>query len=129
MKKVMISQRMMGVSDDQIQKNREDLINTIKTDIFPDEEVVIVDSYFEENPDSTIPNKAVWYLGKSITKLAEADTLVVEAGAEYARGCKIEISVAKAYGIDVYLLSETSKESIRRMRAQELNRRMKDWLK
>lgn len=106
MKKVMISQRMRGVSDDLIQKNREDLINTIKTDIFPDEDVEIVDSYFEDYPDSTIPNKAVCYLGNSITKLAEADVLVVEAGAEDERGCKIEISVAKAYGIDVYLLIE-----------------------
>mgnify|MGYP001146107520 CR=1 FL=1 len=111
MKKVMISQRMKDVPDDVIQKNRKELEAHIRNNLFPHEDVEIVDSYFEDYPASTIPNKPVWYLGKSIQKLADADALVVEAGANEARGCKIEITVAHAYGIDVYDLGSSEVDS------------------
>lgn len=106
MKNVMISQRMNGVPDDVIKENRGKIKDYVVNDLFPQDDIHFVDSYFEEYPASTIPNKPVWYLGKSIQKLAEANVLVVEAGAEEARGCKIEITIAQAYGIDVYLLTD-----------------------
>lgn len=117
MKKVMVSQRMNGVEDSVIQETRKRIINYVSSTMFPDEKVEIVDSYFEEYPSDNIPNKAVWYLGKSIQKLAEADLLVVESGAEDARGCKIEMDVARAYGIEVYVLTPAS----------ELNQEMKEF--
>lgn len=107
MKKIMISQRMKDVSDDVVRENREKLINYVKRDLFSREEVEIVDSYFEEYPPNDTKNKPVWYLGKSIQKLSEADVLVVEEGAEYAKGCKIEILIAESYGIDVHYVHNT----------------------
>lgn len=101
LKKVMISQRMKDMPDDEIKKNRQKLIEYAEKELCPDGKVEIVDSYFEDYPDSTVTNKPVWYLGKAIQKLSEADILLVEDGAEDARGCKIEIAVAEAYGIEV----------------------------
>lgn len=102
-KKVMISQKMRDMSEEEIKKNRDALINIAK-DIYPDCE--IVDSYFEDYPESTVKNAPVWYLGKSIQKLSEADVLLVEKGAEEARGCKCEITIAEAYGIEVVFAKE-----------------------
>lgn len=121
MKKVMVSQRMNGVEDSVIKETRKRIINYVSSTMFPDEKVEIVDSYVEEYPPDNIPNKAVWYLGKSIQKLAEADLLVVESGAEDARGCKIEMDVARAYGIEICVLPSLWKP------ASELNQEMKEF--
>lgn len=103
----MISQKMKNVADDQIRENREKLIEYVKKNLFSEEEVEIVDNYFEEYSSSDTKNKPVWYLGKSIQKLAEADVLVVEEGAQEARGSAIEILVARSYGIDVQYVTFT----------------------
>lgn len=106
-KKVMISQVMRGLSDERIKEAREEIIYKINEKLFPNEEIEIVDNYFEEYPDDTTKNKPVWYIGKSIQKLAEADALVVETHkALEARGCKIEYDVAYAYNIPVYFLDD-----------------------
>lgn len=106
MKNIMISQKMNNVPDSVIHENREKIKYYIVNNMFPNENIQFINSYVEDYPPSTILNIPVYYLGKSIQSMAEADTLVVEAGAEEARGCKIEISVAQAYGIDVYLLAD-----------------------
>lgn len=101
--KVFISQRMKDLSDDIISENRKKLTAYIEYKLFPEADVEIVDSYFEEYPNDTCKNKGVWYLGKSLQKLSEADAFVIESGAEESRGCKIEMNVADAYGIDTYV--------------------------
>lgn len=110
MKKVIISQVMRGLTDERIKEAREEIIYKINEELFPDEEVEIVDNYFEDYPESTVKNKPVWYLGKSILKLSEADALVVESHkALEARGCNIEYDVARAYDIPVYFIDDLAK--------------------
>lgn len=85
--KVMISQPMNGLTDEEIKAVREEVIKVIN----PEWEVLntLLDIEFY-NP--------IYYLAKSIEKLAEADVVVFVPGWEKARGCKIEYEIAKAYG-------------------------------
>lgn len=100
MKKVFISQPMRGRKDEEILKEREKIKKNIK-DIL-EEDVEIIDSFLQEYPENVhdihIP---VWYLGKSIQLLSQADMIYLGEGWDKARGCKIEYEIAKAYGINI----------------------------
>ena len=96
MKNVFISQPMRGLTSDEIKANRFAAVKDIKK---YDEEVNIIDSYFEDAPQTKLP--ALWWLGQSICKLSEADIIYCLKGYENARGCRIEVLCAKEYGIEV----------------------------
>ena len=96
MKYVFISQPMNGLNDNQIKINRNELVEYAKREYGVD--VQIIDSFFEGAPHH---KKPIWFLGKSIEKLADAEVIIMGEGWESARGCKIEHDVAKAYGIEV----------------------------
>ena len=101
MKNVFISQPMRGLTSDEIKANRFAAIKDIKKFVLSkyDEEVNIIDSYFEDAPQTKLP--ALWWLGQSICKLSEADIIYCLKGYETARGCCIEVLCAKEYGIEV----------------------------
>lgn len=85
--KVMISQPMNGLTDEEIKTVREEVIKGIN----PEWEVL--NTLFDVKFDNPI-----YYLAKSIEKLAEADIVIFVPDWENARGCKIEYEIAKAYG-------------------------------
>lgn len=95
--KVFISQPMKDKSESEILITRDEAITKIKQ-IFPDDEVVVIDSYFiNYSPkEGNVPLK---YLAKSIELLADADVVYFCPGWEHARGCIIEHECAFAYGI------------------------------
>ena len=96
MTRVFISQPMQGKTDEEIKRVRDMDIEFIKT-VYPDAE--INDSFFPgTEPNASRPG--VYKLGQSIQLLAEADVLFLSKGWEQARGCRIEQSVAVAYGIE-----------------------------
>ena len=95
---VFISQPMQGKTDEEIKRVRDTDIELIKT-VYPDAE--IIDSFISENPPKN-SRSGVYMLGQSIQLLAEADVLFLSKGWEQARGCRIEHSVAVAYGIKSY---------------------------
>ena len=99
MKKVFISQPMNGKTEEEIKAVRKAATIAAKKALGKD--VEIIDSYFEEYPTAEVPddNKGVWYLGKSLQKLAEADIAYFAPGWDQMRGCMIENIVAKQYGI------------------------------
>lgn len=101
MKNVFISQPMRGLTSDEIKLNRSAAIKDIKKFVLNKygEEVNIIDSYFEDTPQTKIP--ALWWLGQSICKLSEADIIYCLKGYENARGCRIEALCAKEYGIEI----------------------------
>lgn len=97
MKKLFISQPMRGFTDKEILKAREKI--RIKAEKVIGEPVELIDSFFEDfKPIGNIP---VCYLGKSISKLAEADVAYFGGDWRNARGCKIEHEIAKEYGIAI----------------------------
>lgn len=85
--KVMISQPMNGLTDEEIKAVREEVIKVINP------EWKVLNTLFDVEFDNPI-----YYLAKSIEKLAEADVVIFVPGWENARGCKIEYEIAKAYG-------------------------------
>lgn len=93
-KKVMLIQPMLGRNEDEIKREREMITEAIKSN----GQEVINTLFTEEAPKDS--KQALWYLGKSIQAMAEADTVLLLPNWREARGCKIEYECAKAYGIE-----------------------------
>ena len=99
MKKLFISQPMRGLSDDEILKAREEIKGRAEQVI--GEKVELIDSFIEEYPGEINKSIPVWYLGKSIQFLSQADIAYFGGDWKNARGCKIEHEIADKYGIKI----------------------------
>ena len=97
MKKLFISQPMKGLTDEEILKTREEIKTRAEQAI--GEQVELIDSFVEDYPREINKSIPVWYLGKSIQFLSQADIAYFGGDWRNARGCKIEYEVANAYGI------------------------------
>lgn len=69
--KVFISQLMNGKTDEEILKERNQLIDCAKEHY--GENIEVIDSFFKGAPHNANP---LWFLGESIKKLSEADVAV-----------------------------------------------------
>lgn len=94
MKKLFISQPMKDKTDDEILEERSNAIQAAKDSL--KDEIEVIDSFFQGAP---VGAKPLWYLGESLKLLATADVAYFAPGWEKARGCKIENTCAKEYGI------------------------------
>ena len=95
MKKLFISQPMKGKSNDEIKEERRKAIQC--SEELLGEPVEIIDSFFENAPAEAKP---LWFLGKSLELLADADVAYFASGWKDARGCRIEHTCAVEYGVD-----------------------------
>lgn len=95
--KVFISQPMKDKTDEQIKQERERAINAIK-EKHPNEDIEILDSFFEEAPHDAKP---LWFLGKSFKILSNADLAYFIGDWENYRGCKMEHQACLEYGIEI----------------------------
>ena len=101
MKKLFISCPMRGLSDELITKTRERL-HTVAEAHF-NEKLEVIDSFFSDEPKEDIIAKPVWYLGKSLQKLSEADYMIsVDVPDDSFNGVNIECEVAERYGIKYF---------------------------
>lgn len=96
MKKLFISQPMKGKTDEIIKKERQQAI--CEAEQMLGEPAVVIDSFFEGAPADAKP---LWFLGKSLELLAQADIAYFAEGWQDARGCRIEHACAQEYGIPV----------------------------
>lgn len=94
MKKLFISQPMRGKTDEEILKERKALI--AKAEERTGEKFEVLATFFEDAPAEASP---LWYLGKSLEYLADADLAVFALDWPSARGCRIEHEAAVQYGI------------------------------
>lgn len=101
MKRLFISQPMNGLTDEEILATRERLHKQAEN--YLGEKLILIDSFMEDYPGEINKHVPVWYLGKSIQFLSQADVVYFGKGWEDARGCKIEYQVADAYGMAVLL--------------------------
>lgn len=103
---VFISQPMRGKTNNQIQSERDVIIEKAKSKCPTDIEFYVIDSFrpdeFED--ENSVKNKPLFYLAKSIECLAQADIAIFGYGWENARGCKIEHECAQEYGIPIVCL-------------------------
>lgn len=98
MKKLFISQPMNGKTDTEILEVREKAIKSAEREL--GEKVEVIDSFFRNAPVKANP---LWFLGKSLELLSEADVAYFAKGWEEARGCKIEHQCAIDYGIELII--------------------------
>ena len=93
MPKIFISQPMNGKTNEEIENERDSIIDRLREN----ECVEIIDSFFNDKPYEASP---LWYLGESIKLMSEADVVFFCNGWQTARGCQIEHDCALEYGID-----------------------------
>ena len=99
MKKLFISQPMRGLKDEEILKAREEIRKKAEKEI--GEPVKLIDSFIKDYPGEINKHVPVFYLGKSIQLLSQADIAYFGRDWRNARGCLIEHEVARQYGIKI----------------------------
>ena len=99
MKKLFVSVPMKGRTEEEIKASVAKMKNIAEA--YEGEELELIDSWVEENPPADC-NVSVWYLGKSIEKLAEADVFIGISDTGGWPGCQVEAEAAQLYGIKSY---------------------------
>ena len=94
-KKVMLIQPMLGRNEEEIKREREMITEAIESNGHE----VINTLFIEEAPKDS--KEGLYYLGKSIQAMSEADAVLLLPGWDKARGCRIEYECAKACGLEV----------------------------
>ena len=98
--RLFISQPMRGKSDEEIEREREDLIAIAKAVYAGRGEVEVIDSFFKGGLDVPAGTKApLYHLSKSLELLATADVAIFAEDWREARGCRIERECADGYGV------------------------------
>ena len=94
MKKLFISQPMKGKTDEEILTERRKAVRSAERQL--GEPVEVIDSFFQSAP---VGAKPLWFIGKSLEFLSDADIAYFAKDWQKARGCKIEHERAVEYGI------------------------------
>lgn len=102
MKKLFVSVPMKGITEEEIKASIQKMKKI--AEIYEGEELELIDSYIEDNPPKG-SKEAVWYLGESLKKLAQADVFIGINEAWAWNGCQIERETAERYGIKRYFIS------------------------
>ena len=122
---------MTGKSEEEILATRQKEIEKIHQLTKKDDnvQVNIIDSYiddatrndFQERMGNAIDdicrafNWDIYWLSKSLQKLALADTIWLCDGWEYSKGCNVEFECAIQYELDIVYPESTIKENVSRM--------------
>lgn len=93
--KVMISQPMNGRNEEEIKKERQEIIEK-----FNKMHIEVINTLFTEEPPQD-GNQAIFYLAKSINAMKDIDALYMCDRWIGARGCRVEHLVAQQYGIKI----------------------------
>ena len=102
MKKLFVSVPMKGRTEEEIKASIQKMKKI--AEIYEGEELELIDSYIEDNPPKDSKD-AVWYLGESLKKLAQADVFIGIDESYDWNGCYIERDTAQRYGIKTYMAS------------------------
>ena len=100
MKKLFISVPMKDRTAENIRKSMEKM-HKIAEAVWG-QELEVIPSFIEDKPPKDA-KQSIWYLGKSIQLLADADYFI---GVEYGdySGCDVELEAATRYVLPVYTL-------------------------
>lgn len=102
MKKLFVSVPMRGRTEEEIKASIQKMKKI--AEIYEGEELELIDSYIEDNPPKD-SKEAVWYLGESLKKLAQADVFIGINEAYDWNDCYIERDTAQRYGVKTYIAS------------------------
>jgi len=95
--RLFISQPMKDKTNEEIKSERNEIIQRVK-ERYPNEEIEVIDSFFENAPHDAKP---LWFLGKSLELLSTADIAYFAEGWKNYRGCRIEHEAAVQYGVHI----------------------------
>ena len=101
MKKLFVSVPMKGRTEEEIKESIQKMKKI--AEIYEGEELELIDSYIDGNPPKD-SKEAVWYLGESLKKLAQADVFMGICESYDWNGCYIERDTAQRYGIKTYIV-------------------------
>lgn len=101
MKKLFVSVPMKGRTEEEIKESIQKMKKI--TEIYEGEELELIDSYIEDNPPKD-SKEAVWYLGESLKKLAQADVFIGICENYDWNGCYIERKTAERYGVKMHMI-------------------------
>ena len=96
--KVFISQKMHGLSEEDVMKTRKEITSYLKSK-YIDNDIEIVDNYHHN--DAPIEAGRLWHLGRSIQQLGECDAIYFAKDAIDSNGGMVELLIAKLYGIKI----------------------------
>lgn len=102
MKKLFVSVPMKDRTEEEIKASIQKMKKI--AEIYEGEELELIDSYIEDNPPKD-SKEAVWFLGESVKKLAQADVFIGIDEAYDWNDCYIERDTAQRYGIKTYIAS------------------------
>lgn len=101
--KVMISQPMRGLTDEQIEQTRQEVITVLQN-----EGHEVINTFFKGGvydhdvlKSNGIKRTGIYMLAKSLEAMSTCDVMYFCNGWDKARGCIIEHDVAIKYGIPV----------------------------
>lgn len=106
MKKLFVSVPMRGRTEENIRASIKKMHKM--AEIIFGEELEVIPSYIEDRPPKN-SNEAVWYLGKSIQLMSEADYFIGTysyLGGTVYPGCEIESSISSNYNIPGVLVDD-----------------------
>lgn len=103
MKKIMISQPMKGLTDEQIVETVNRFLEFAKNNNYEVVNTLFIDEWYkkESMTERGVIHIPVCFLGKSIESMSLCNVIYFAKGWENARGCKIEHEVAKEYGLEI----------------------------
>ena len=101
MKKLFVSVPMKGRTEQEIKASIQKMKKI--AEIYEGEELELIDSYIEDNPPKD-SKEAVWYLGESLKKLAQADVFMGICESYHWNDCEIERETAERYDIKAYAI-------------------------
>ena len=101
--KVMISQPMYGLTEEEIINNRQYWVSVLKSQGHE-----VVDSIFKETPKSK--NIPLHYLADSLRLMADVDAVLFVGKWCSARGCILEHACCSLYGVEILYETHFEKE-------------------
>lgn len=106
--KVFISQPMNGRSDEEILKERREMVEAYEEIYGVD--VDVIDSFTKSSED--LSKGRIWMLGGSIQLMYDADVILFAPKYGFAKGCIVEETVAKQYGLKHMYYLPTSRKFV-----------------
>lgn len=108
---VFISLRCDGKSYDEMYFTQKAILNAYKEKSLKNKDSYdLVDSLSKDyNPENKTSQNRIEFLGKSITKMCEADVVLIPLDYRKSKGCTVEALTAKIYGLPIvtYLIGDT----------------------
>lgn len=102
-KKIMISQPMAGLTNEQIIEAKNKFLDYVKAEGLEEVNTFFTDQFMQSDAMSErgVVQIPVAFLAKSIDHMSLCHAVYFAKGWESARGCKIEHEIATQYGLEI----------------------------